>query len=111
MAAKGGKGSPKNIVSYDEIVNAKSNDRLQVFVMTWNMGNAPETGLEFVLSERNATSAFDIIVLGLQESTYKNKDGTDCVVQLSQSIEKIVGDRFFKVRSKPWKNVIWFPFL
>ena len=81
----------------DELLNSKSADKLQVFIMSWNMGNAPESGLQYVFSEKNANNAYDIIVLGLQESTYKTKDGVDCVTQLSNTIETIMGNKYFKV--------------
>lgn len=98
MAAKGAAQPAKAAPNFEDIISTKSADKLQVFIMSWNMGNAPETGLQYVLSEKNANNAYDIIVLGLQESTYKTKDGTDCVAQLSMAVENIIGQKYFKVQ-------------
>lgn len=92
-----GKGSPRSLLTFEDIAANKTVDKLKVFIMSWNMGNAPEKGIKNVFSEKNATDTYDIIVLGLQESTYKSKDGVDCVAQLSLSIETALGSKFFKV--------------
>lgn len=96
MAGKSDK-SVKTSLTFDDIVTTRSPEKLKVFIMSWNMGNAPEGGLKNVFTEKNATDAYDVIVLGLQESTYKTKDGADCVAQLSLAVETILGSRFFKV--------------
>mgnify|MGYP006192839357 CR=1 FL=1 len=78
----------------DDIVNSNSTDRLQVFIMSWNMGNAPPTGLEYVFREKNATNDFDILVLGLQEATWP---ATDCIKILSDTVHGVVGEKYFLV--------------
>ena len=66
--------------------------------MSWNMGNAEAVGLNHVLEERKAQKDYDIIVLGLQESTYsKGTTGTECIAHLGGMIQEIVGAEFFKV--------------
>lgn len=92
MAAKG-----KKNLSIDDIISSKSTDKLQVFIMSWNMGNAEPEGLQYVFSEKNATNQYDILVLGLQESTYAYNNG-DCITHLGGVIESIVGANYFKVR-------------
>eukprot|EP00428_Durinskia_dybowskii_P069926 CAMPEP_0170390526 /NCGR_PEP_ID=MMETSP0117_2-20130122/19194_1 /TAXON_ID=400756 /ORGANISM="Durinskia baltica, Strain CSIRO CS-38" /LENGTH=646 /DNA_ID=CAMNT_0010646579 /DNA_START=65 /DNA_END=2005 /DNA_ORIENTATION=+ len=85
-------------MTFEDIVSARPADKLKVFIMSWNMGNAPQSGIEYVLSQKEATTEFDIIVFGLQESTYKTKDGVDCVTQLTANIGAILGTSFFKVK-------------
>lgn len=91
MAAKG-----KKNMTIDDIASSKSADKLQVFIMSWNMGNAEPEGLQYVFTEKNATNQFDILVLGLQESTY---GGENSIAHLGGVIESIVGDNYFKVRN------------
>ena len=57
----------------DDILSIPSRDKVQVFVTTWNMGNAEAEGFENVFNEENYVNRFDIFVIGLQESTYSLK--------------------------------------
>jgi hypothetical protein len=97
MAKKGDKAFARSTLTFEDIVASRPTDKMKVFVTSWNMGNAPESGLKHVFSERNATDNYDVIVLGLQEATYRTKDGSDCVAQLSLAIEAALGSGFFKV--------------
>ena len=81
-------------ITIDDIVNSNSVDRLQVFIMSWNMGNAPPTGLEYVFREKNATNDFDILVMGLQEATW---NATDCIKELAAKVQEVVGEKYFMV--------------
>lgn len=78
----------------EDIVNSNSVDKLQVFIMSWNMGNAAPGGLEYVFREKNATNDYDILVLGLQEATWAQ---SDCIKDLGEKVQEIVGDKFFLV--------------
>jgi hypothetical protein len=88
----------KKSFSVQDLVTQKTIDRLKVFIMSWNMGNAEAEGLENVFSEKNATNDFDVIVLGLQESTYsmKGSSSSDCVAHLGSLIESTIGPNYFK---------------
>ncbi len=83
-------------ITIDDIVNSNSVDRLQVFIMSWNMGNAPPTGLEYVFREKNATNDFDVLVMGLQEATW---NATDCIKELATKVQEIVGEKYFMVNN------------
>jgi hypothetical protein len=75
---------------------------LRVFVTSWNMGNAEQHGLQHVFTEKSASDNFDLIVLGLQESTYtsiKGSTSVDCFSHLANQIAEILGPLFYKVRT------------
>lgn len=102
---------------------------LKIFILTWNMGNAPAKvltrficsfellnyclpqGLDDVLRSKcrsiSANSAlddskYDLVCLGLQESTYRNKNVEnpthgDCIAELSEYISSALGPSYILV--------------
>lgn len=62
-------------------------DALQIFVTSWNMGNAQHQGFETVFKEKDALNKFDIFVLGLQESTYSTE--LDSISHLKSQLEDL----------------------
>jgi hypothetical protein len=97
--------------SKDVEIKLESHRNVRLMVVTWNMGNAKAEGLENMLPASGA--GYDLIVLGLQESTYtvkgkeeKDKSGAPkrkgkvdpCVAQLMDQIEIVLGPEFVLVR-------------
>lgn len=97
--------------SKDVEIKLESHKTVKLMVVTWNMGNAKAEGLDHVLPANGL--GYDLIVLGLQESTYavkgdkeksqspsqKRKGKVDpCVAQLMDQIESILGADFVMVR-------------
>lgn len=74
-------------------------EKLKIFVVSWNMGNAEQIGLKNVFDERQAINQYDIIVVGLQESTYtmKGQSNSDCLAHLSKQIHDIIGSGYIQV--------------
>lgn len=77
------------------------NNSVKVFIMSWNMGNAEQVGMKNVLDERDATADYDIIVIGLQESTYaiKGQQAADSIAHLGKQIQDMVGEKYYLVSS------------
>jgi hypothetical protein len=99
--------------SKDVELKLESHKNLRLMIVTWNMGNAKAEGLENILPATG--SGYDLIVLGLQESTYtvkakdenKEKAGNSkrkikvepCVSILMDQIEAVLGPEFGLVTS------------
>lgn len=81
----------------EQLMDNSKRDKLQLFVMTWNMGNAEAEGLTHVFSEKNAQNKYDLFVIGLQESTYSLKNSKDCIEHLANIIDHSLGPKFYKV--------------
>jgi hypothetical protein len=81
----------------------KSSRQAKIFCGTWNMGNAQGENMKHFIPEDG--NDYDIIAIGLQESTYKigdeSKEGSStsegCIKHLSQELETILGKNFFIV--------------
>jgi hypothetical protein len=81
----------------------KSSRQAKIFCGTWNMGNAQGENMKHFIPEDGKD--YDIIAIGLQESTYKigdeSKEGSStsegCIKHLSQELEMILGKNFFIV--------------
>ncbi len=83
-----------------ELNKPLSNDAINVFITTWNMGNAEATGLNNIFEEKGALQN-DILCVGLQESTYtmgKQQQQQDCIAHLSAQLHAVVGNEFYLVR-------------
>ena len=83
----------------DSINNQDSKEEIRVFVTSWNMGNAEAVGLNNIFSERNAFDEYDVVAIGLQESTYSSKSSTnfDSIPHLKAYMESLFGSRFYVV--------------
>jgi hypothetical protein len=87
-----------------KIKNFKLGRNLKVFVGTWNMGNKRGEGMDDFLP--TADGDFDIIAIGLQESTYSVGDTKDasqavfdaCIAHLSQEFTSILGPQYYIVK-------------
>ena len=83
--------------------HARAGRLSKVFCGTWNMGNAQGEDMHFFLPEKSQD--YDIIAIGLQESTYtvgeEGKDGHEnsegCVKHLSIELAAIIGNGYFVV--------------
>lgn len=75
---------------------SSSQEKLKIFVTTWNMGNAEPQGMEAIFEEKQAIGQYDLIVIGLQESTYSVKagNGSDSISHLGKHIRDILGDQY-----------------
>jgi hypothetical protein len=93
-------GEKKEMAEANKIVRDLLNstsvqlNELSVFITTWNMGNAEGKGWEKIFEPAHG---FDIIVIGLQESTYTMKNGEDCKKHLQKQLTKALGDDYFEV--------------
>lgn len=85
---------------YDQLSVSQSKTTVNVFTASWNMGNAAQVGFSTILDEKDGFDKFDIIVLGLQESTY-TLDGNialDSIAHLKGQLEDMMGNGFFTVQ-------------
>lgn len=81
----------------------KTSRQAKIFCGTWNMGNAKGENMKNFIPENGQD--YDIIAVGLQESTYKigdeSKEGSStsegCIKHLSQELETILGKSYFIV--------------
>jgi hypothetical protein len=105
MAAKQSTAAPTtypNLPAVDpavELSKASTGDDIKVFITTWNMGNAEAAGLDCIFHEKNVAGEYDIVCVGLQESTYGQGGGVsgECVTQLMGQLAKAVGPDFYLV--------------
>eukprot|EP00981_Chlorochromonas_danica_P012159 scaffold4581_cov209-Ochromonas_danica.AAC.3 len=91
---------------------SSSQEKLKIFVTTWNMGNAEPQGMEAIFEEKQAIGQYDLIVIGLQESTYSVKagNGSDSISHLGKHIRDILGDQYeeskrHRIVGKPEKSI------
>jgi hypothetical protein len=71
---------------------------IRLMTASWNMGNAAAEGLQELIPNKGGD--FDIIVLGLQESTYTtNSIMTSCVTELQDSIIAILGVDWMRLKA------------
>lgn len=83
--------------------NAKTGRAVKVFCGTWNMGNAKGEGIQHFVPPNGKD--YDVIAIGLQESTYsvgdEVKDGNSssegCIKHLGNELATILGKDFFVV--------------
>lgn len=85
---------------YDE--NDDKEKKYKVFCGTFNMGNKECEGLETFLpkdGQRDGTE-YDIIVIGLQESTYTTSNEVDVtsIKHLEQQIVNLLGTGYHKIK-------------
>ena len=93
--------------------------KVKVFVLSWNMGNAPfnlaqqkenlnNLNLNFEISKcldkYNVQHGYDLICIGLQESTYVSTENKiylsgDCYEVIKSSLQDILGEKFYMVRT------------
>jgi hypothetical protein len=59
------------------------------------MGNAEPQGMEKIFNNHSAINQYDLIVLGLQESTYGNMDS---ISHLSKYLTDLFGNEYFLVQ-------------
>lgn len=69
----------------------ESPNSIKLFVASWNVGNEKPERLENLLPVGGG--GFDLIVFGMQESTY-NLDSEDCIQDLKVTIINIVGENY-----------------
>ncbi len=83
----------------DLISDNYSDESLNVFVTSWNMGNAEAEGMNFIFSEKEALMKYDIFAIGLQESTYVvNANSTlDSIMHLKAYLEELFYENFYVV--------------
>ena len=62
------------------------------------MGNAPQKGMSCIFDEKNVKEDYDIIVIGLQESTYSGST-QGCIQELGDEIKDMLGDTFYQVKN------------
>lgn len=67
---------------------------VKALITSWNMGNAESKGEETLFTQKDN---FDIVCLGLQESTYAN---ADCVAIEKAKFITCLGDEFYLVRRR-----------
>jgi hypothetical protein len=65
---------------------------LKLFVASWNVGNAKPDGIEQLLPVGGG--GYDLIVLGMQESTYTAELDKDCIHELRDMITSTVGTEY-----------------
>lgn len=83
----------------DHIEREIALERLKIFITTWNMGNAEAEGMERIFEERKVTTDYDIIVIGLQESTYTSKQNNfDSITHLQNYLTQLIGSNYQKVK-------------
>ena len=83
-----------------ELIKAKEKkNSLKVFTVTWNMGNVEAEGLDNIFEEKNALKDFDLLIVGLQESTYTqgNNAAFDSIAHFSAQLTACVGAGFYLV--------------
>mmetsp|Transcript_24844 Transcript_24844/g.41402 ORF Transcript_24844/g.41402 Transcript_24844/m.41402 type:complete len:642 (+) Transcript_24844:209-2134(+) len=90
-------GADAKSYSVEDFVSTSVSEKAKVFIMSWNMGNAEAEGLENVFTEQNIVGQYEIIVLGLQESTYSMKNNGDCIAHLQSMVKGIMGGNYFQV--------------
>ena len=79
--------------------NAKTGRAIKVFCGTWNMGNAKGESIQNFVPPSGKD--FDIIAIGLQESTYsvgddvKDTASEGCIKHLGNEFATILGKDFF----------------
>ena len=79
-------------------------EKLKVFITTWNMGNAEAENLQglfagYILgTDGQVKTEYDLIVIGLQESTYTSKNTTDCLTHLQNEFLRLLGSEYDKVK-------------
>jgi hypothetical protein len=76
-----------------------SNEKLKVFIASWNMGNAEQEGINFIFSEKEALEKYDVFAIGLQESTYilESNKTADPIAHLKAQLEKIFENKFYVI--------------
>ena len=85
-----------------DILHNQQPEQIKIFTMSWNMGNSEAHGLDLVFSERDVVNEFDVIVIGLQESTYVEAhsiDPTACIRSLTSTIAAILGSNYYQVNT------------
>lgn len=75
---------------------SKTGAALRVFAVTWNMGNVEALGLSSIFEEKRALQEYDLLVVGLQESTYTMNGNADCIAHLVAQLNSCVGSGFYK---------------
>lgn len=92
---------------YDQLSLSQPKSSINVFTTTWNMGNAHQVGFSSIFEEKQAVDDFDIIVIGLQESTYIMEGNVtldniahnfDSISHLKTQLEEIIGSSFYIVQ-------------
>ena len=65
----------KAISAREVDIRLESHNNIRLLTASWNMGNAKAEGLEHLIPHEGGE--YDLIVLGLQESTYNMKEKKD----------------------------------